>query len=57
MDLGVHSFIIVASGWSLTFLGCGLMICTRGLAATVPQGCRDCSEGTQGKGLSHVHAV
>lgn len=35
MDLGVHNFIIVASGRLLTFLGCGLIICTLGLAGTV----------------------
>lgn len=57
VDLGVHNFIIVALGQSLTFLGCGLITCTMGLVVTVPQGYRRCSEGTQGKGSSHMHTV
>lgn len=36
VDLGVHSSIIVASGQSLTFLGCSLITCTMGLVVSVP---------------------
>lgn len=53
VDLGVHNFVTVASGRSLTFLGRGLIVCTLGLAGTVPQGYRDCSEGL----IPHSHSV